>query len=39
MFKWVHLLDSVALLLDKICRAICSVFHCPDHSKEDKDND
>lgn len=39
MFKWVHLVDAFAVLLDKICRAICNVFRCPDHDKEDNNND
>ena len=38
MFRWVHLVDAVAVLLDKICHAICSVFGCPDH-KEDNNDD
>lgn len=34
MFRWVHFIDSIASLVRKICKSICSVFSCSDH-KED----
>ena len=37
MFKWVHLVDTIASLIRKVCSAVCNVFHCPEHS-ESEDN-
>lgn len=34
MFKWVHIVESVCRVVVNICKSICNIFKCPDHSKE-----
>lgn len=37
MFKWVHLIASFCTLIRKICGSICNVFNCPEHSKNESE--
>ena len=39
MFKFVHLIESVSRFLVSVCRSICNVFMCPEHSKKGDNNE
>lgn len=39
MFKWVHLIEAVCCIIDTVCRKICNVFMCPEHSKKGENDE
>ncbi len=38
MFKIVHLVEAVCRIVVTVCRSICNVFMCPEHSKKGENN-
>ena len=39
MFKVVHLISAVCRIVLDVCRSICNIFMCPEHSKKGENDE